>query len=257
MKPHALMRDLDTSKILFLASCAATLLGSAFLFGLYSGARQNAVYHAFASLKRNVAVAAQEALVLATQEPTAFLAPAIYPGAGVTLNDAGSEDFVLLSGFFDDMNEIRLIRRNGDIVQRWPVSFHALFPDLGHLPERRRPSTDWNIDLHGALAMPDGSVVFNFEYGGTVRLDRCGKLMWRLAEPTHHSIEPAESGGFWIPSSRWIGPEQETPFPPFRTPIQEDLILRVSDDGVVLDEISVPALFYDNGLESVLTATGE
>ena len=32
--------------------------------------------------------------------------------------------------------------------------------------------------------------------------------------------------------------------------------MRVSEDGEVLTEISVPKLFYDNGLEALLTATG-
>jgi hypothetical protein len=47
-----------------------------------------------------------------------------------------------------------------------------------------------------------------------------------------------------------------SPFPPFETPIKEDTILRVAEDGRVESETSVPKLLYDNGLEPLLTATG-
>lgn len=255
------MERSDVSKILFIFVLTSTLLGLTFLFGLYSGARKNAVYDAVVHVKETTTNAFglvwHEARTFTGLEPTHFLAPAVYPGAGVALNDGDPGDLILLSGFFDRSNELRLIRRNGEIVRRWPVSFQELFPDPRHMHEDNVPSTDWNIDLHGALAMPDGSVVFNFEYGGTVRLGRCGEVVWKLAEPTHHSVERAEGGGFWIPSRRWHGVDQQTPFPPFNTPLNEDTVLRVSDDGTVLEEISVPRLFYDNGLETLLTATGE
>ena len=119
------------------------------------------------------------------------------------------------------------------------------------------PKTDWNIDIHGALALPDGSVVFNFDFGGLVKLDRCGNVVWTVARTTHHSVELAEGGGFWVPGSRYHPKENDSPFPPFQTPFEENTILKVSEDGEVLIEISAPKLFYDNGLESLLTSNGE
>ncbi|MCH8202768.1 MAG: hypothetical protein IH996_06660 [Proteobacteria bacterium] len=256
------MKKIDVSKLLFYSLLVITVTGFIFGFGLYSGAQRTGVY----LVVRDFTVAIANAVRLTTEEastltktyPKHFLHPSRYHGSGVTLNDMSydQEDFILLSGFFEKNNELRLIKRNGIIVRRWPVRFSEIFPDTGHIQDRDPPATDWNIYTHGALALPDGSVVFNFDYGGLVKLDRCGDLTWSLARQTHHSIEAAEGGGFWVPGRRFIPETADSPFPPFITPISEDTILRISEDGQVLDEISVPKLFYDNDIEAVLTSTG-
>ena len=127
--------------------------------------------------------------------PKNFLQPARYDGDGVTVNDVpgGREELILLSGFFEETNELRLIRRDGAIVARWPVRFSEIFRDTSYL--QSPPATDWNVDTSGALALPDGSVVFNFTYAGLVKLDRCGEVVWTVVRPTHHSVERAEAGG--------------------------------------------------------------
>lgn len=231
-----------------------------FAYGLYSAANQTPVYRFAITLEdlvqRALSLTAEELPTLTGLRPTHFLQPARGPGEGVTINagEARQSDLILLSGFFDQSNEIRLIHRDGRVVARWPVRFSALFPDTSHLDEP--PETDWNIDLHGALALPDGSIAFNFEHGGLVKLDRCGGLLWRLKRQTHHSLERAVDGGYWVPARR-IRRETRSPFPPFVTPLGEDLLLHVSEDGRVTTEISLPQLFYDNGLEPLITATGE
>ena len=194
---------------------------------------------------------------MAGTRPKYFLQPARYEGSGVIVNKTGDDnnDLIFISGFFDDSNEIRLIRRNGEPVARWPVKYSKYFPDASHM--EYPPSTDWNIDTHGALALPDGSVVFSFEYGGLVKLDRCGKKLWTLALPSHHSVELAEGGGFWVPGRKNYSAEQPSPFPLLLTPFREDTIMKVAEDGALITEISVPKLFFDNGLEHLLTSTGE
>ncbi|MEA3411315.1 MAG: arylsulfotransferase family protein [Pseudomonadota bacterium] len=247
----------DLSRLFFFATVITVALCIAFLFGLYSGARKNRVYDAVQAVKADVKLVFEEIPNLSKTRPKDFLQPARYAGSGVTIDKAGdrADSLVLLSGFFDNNNELRLVRRSGDIVARWTVKFPELFPDTTHMFEP--PETEWNIDLHGALALPDGSVVFNFDYGGLVKLDRCGSVVWTLAEPSHHSVELAEDGGFWVPGQRVHRSGDSSPFPPFNTPFREDTIMRVSGNGVVQDEISVPQLFYDNHLEALLTASGE
>ena len=259
------MRRIEISKFIFYAICTIGLLGLSFGFGLYSASKKTIVYKIVLSLKETVkqsfSLVFEEATTLTKSDPKHFLQPARYPGAGVTVNEFGDseEDLVLMSGFFHDGNELRLIKRNGTLVARWPLSFSKIFPDASHLkhsPLRGPPQTDWNIDTHGALALPDGSVVFNFEYGGLVKLDRCGNILWKVARPTHHSVEQSESGGFWVPGQRYVLSAGESPFPPFEPPLKEDTILKVSEAGEVLTELSVPKLFYDNGLVALLTGTG-
>lgn len=260
--PHqGATKRFDISKLVFYSVSLAALFGFTLVLGLYSGAKRTPVFWAVDAVKVRVeyAVATMlaEAATLAGIHPDHFLQPSRHDGDGVTVNEhpKNDDDLILLAGFFGNTNELRLIRRDGTVVARWPVRFSKLFPDPSHLSYI--PATDWNVDTHGALALSDGSVVFNFEYGGLVKLDRCGEVVWTLARATHHSVERAEGGGFWVPGRRFLGKDSASPFPPFETPLDEDTLLKVSDEGKVLTEISVPRLFYDNGLEALLTATGD
>ncbi len=189
--------------------------------------------------------------------PIHFVQPARYPGDGVTINKFGdqNDDYVFMAGFFEDGNELRLIRRDGTIVARWPVKFSEIFTQTSHL--NNPPVTDWNIDIHGARMLADGSAIFNFEYGGLVKLDHCGNLLWTLEKPTHHTVALSQRGGFWVPGRRFHEAGVASEFPPFTPPFSEDTLLLVSNQGEVILEISVPGLFYANGLEFLLTANGE
>jgi hypothetical protein len=215
----------------------------------------SATAHAKDAIELSVSTVIGEASTLTRQRPRHFLQPSRYARDGVTVNDSASDqsDLILISGFAGDTNELRLIRRNGDVVARWPVQFSTIFPNPTHFAEGGAPATDWNVDTHGALALPDGSVVFNFEWSGLVKLDRCGKVVWTLPRQTHHSVERAEGGGFWVPGRR-VQLSGQSAFPPFEPRYVEDTILRVSDDGRVVSEVSVPGILYKNGLEAVLTA---
>ena len=251
------MRRPEIAKLMFWSIIAAGLLSSVFLAGMYSGATKNAAFAMVRDLRKMTRVALrtvmQEAPVLVRARPEWHLQPARYVGSGVTINDTQDDDLVLLAGFFDDGNELRLIRRDGSIVARWPVAFTAIFTDTRHIHEP--PSTDWNTDTHGALILPDGSVVFVFEYMGLVKLDRCGRLVWKVAEPVHHSVERAEAGGYWVPGRNYVLEEATARYPPFRVPYFEDTILRISEDGEVLEERSLVELFYRNGMEASVTAS--
>lgn len=254
------MKHFDISKILFILVLTSGALGSSFCFGLYSGAKQTTIYRKLVSLKDNVfqstELVKEESATLAKIRPDHFVQPVRYEGKGVTINASASDqnELIFMSGFFEEDNQLRLIERDGTIVAKWPVKFFDIFDSVKHIKEP--PATNWNTDTHGALVLPDGSVVFNFEYCGLVKLDRCGKVVWRLERETHHSVEQAENGGFWVLGRRNHTKDTRTEFPPFDPPFQEDTILLVSENGEVMREISVPGLFYKNDMVALLTASG-
>ena len=246
------MKNVDLARVLFNCTAIVVLFISGMVYGVFDLAPRKLLL----SIRENVLAVYYEANTLTGARPDHFLQTARHDGEGVTVNKAASrQDFVLLSGFFDGGHELRLIRRDGSVVARWPVSYSELFPDSSHVIDP--PATDWNIDLHGALIEPDGSVVFNFEYAGLVKLDRCGGVAWTLPRMTHHSVERAAGGGYWVPGRHLQTAEDDAPFPPFQAPFVEDTLLRVSADGDILKEISLPRVLYDNGLEALLTATGD
>ena len=219
---------MDFAKILFFGASALLI----FCYGVAVGTFEIFPYRPLRFVADSVKQVYEERSNLARTRPVHFLNRAAYAGEGLTRgpSERTVPGLTLVSGFFTDSSEIRLLRLDGSIVRRWPAKFFDFFPDPQHIhPATRIPATNWNTDIHGVLALPDGSVVFNFEFGGTVKLDRCGAVVWTLPEMTHHSIERSADGGFWIPSRRYA--ETESPFPPIPAPHYEDTLLKVSADG--------------------------
>lgn len=245
-----------TGIVAFAGACAVV-----FLAGYVKGSPKSVEAVVSDLLARPTAILTAAWQQTAGTEPAHFLQPARQPGSGVTVNQvAPGNDLVLLTGFFDGNPGLRLLRRDGTVVAAWAAAFSEL------LPERQGainvPETDWNIDLHGAYIEPDGSVVFNFEYQGTVKLDRCGRRLWALPERTHHSIEPAAGGGYWIGGLTVETDPNAAAYRPIVSPdrergrIEDDLILRVDAGGKVLMRHSVFQILMDNGFEPLLSATG-
>jgi hypothetical protein len=167
----------------------------------------------------------------------------------------------MLAGFFDDENQIRIIRRDGSLVWKWSLNYFEHFPDLSN--RVCDVSTPLRVDTHGAHVTPQGEALVNYEYCGTVKVNQCGDLLWSISKPTHHSLVPSEGGGYWILGRDvWRASEFPDRFPPFSTAatdqdIYEDTLMRVDEAGEILKEFSIPQLLVDNGLLPQLTANGE
>jgi hypothetical protein len=143
---------------------------------------------------------------------------------------------------------VRLIDREGSVVHGWTVDAGDAFVDSRKPP----PLGLADLDLHGSHLTPSGDVVVNLEYAGTLRIDACGAVRWRMPAGNHHSISPAGDGSFWIPGvtdePRSSSRRHPDGFPGLDEPVYNDLILRVDGDGAVLDTINVLDVLYENGL---------
>lgn len=247
------MKNLDLSKILFVASTAVVV----FVVGVGVGHYHTFPFPWLAFLKSSFDQVMAEREMRAGIRPTEHLFTIRYPGQGVTHleTERAFHGLTLLSGFFGDGLELRLVRLDGSIVARWPTRFSKLFPDTSHIvPKTMVPKTDWSLSVLGALALPDGSVVFNFEGGGMAKMDRCGNVQWTVPKMVHHSIDIAESGGFWVPSVRII--TERSRFSSLTPPYNEDTIIRVSATGEVIDEFSILDVLFDSQLAALLFANG-
>jgi hypothetical protein len=251
MKPD--IRD-ELPRRLFLVSLALAVLGGAFFYGVIAERDSlppvPQVRTAYAALKGKDL----------TNDPRRHhLQPSRGQGAGVTVNDVPDDGaVVLLAGFFDDENQIRLVERDGKVLHAWSLDYFDHFPD----PQQRAcglASSLW-VDTHGVHVTPQGDVVFNYEYCGTVKLDRCGEVIWTIPKQTHHSVVAAEAGGYWVLGrDQWLASEDPERLTPLTSEavyptILEDTLLRISEDGEVLEEISIPEVMREGGLEAVLTA---
>ncbi len=240
-------------KALFILS----VLGMTFAFGLVVGVYQIFPYQPLKFVLNSVEAVLADRNNLLSDLPAGYLAPQWHDGDQVVTYDStrSAPGLTLLAGFFGELPGLRLIRPDGSVVAQWPVSFDQLFPDPQHIePASEIPSGDWQVALHGADILPDGSVVFNFDARGMVKLDRCGVVQWTVPRMTHHSIDRAAAGGYWVASRSYVA-DQAT-YPRVATPHWDDTILRVSDRGEIELETSVIDIILDNGLYALLVANG-
>jgi len=132
---------------------------------------------------------------------------------------------------------------DGKVLHKWDTRYGALFhgetePDL--VSESRR-------HLHGAYLYADGSVLVSYEYRGLAKLDRCSRAVWRLRRGTHHAVLMLPDGSFWVPAT---GKKRERPY--LAENHREEVILHVSGDGKVLEEINIIDAIQKGGYQSIL-----
>lgn len=193
--------------------------------------------------------------------PPDFVSPRTYKrqGALVREPDAVYPGLTLVTSLWrgTDWNPaVRLIDFEGEVVHQWSFEPEAVFQDT----VSRRPLGLDELDFQGSHLFPNGDVLVNVEYAGTVRMDACGEILWRLPVGSHHSIEQTDDGSFWIPgvtrTEREGSSGYPNGFPGVSGPVYQDKLLQVSPDGEVLRTLNVVDLLYDNGLERHIFKSG-
>ena len=157
---------------------------------------------------------------------------------------------------WDDSGDLdvgaKLINKKGNILHSWKLNENKLFPnsiDLGGpypKPEK--------ADFLRAYLFSNGDLLLNLNNIGTVRLDACGNVRWRLSEITHHTISRAEDGTFWFPAvskeKRTVSELYPNGFPGLSgKKVWVDRLLQVTEDGEILTDINVLDVLYMNDLE--------
>jgi hypothetical protein len=186
--------------------------------------------------------------------PEKFFAETPPEGSGVVRHVAGKPfpGVTLVAGFFEGASGIRLIDLDGAVLNEWRISYNAIWPESPHLDDQPH---DWDTQLHGAVLLPDGDVVFTFQYAGLVRMDRCSRVEWKLSRLTHHLFSVDVDGNFWVPGRKERN-EALAKFPKVPPTFQEGYLLKISPEGEVLAKISVLDAIFGSGLEGLLFANG-
>ena len=240
-------------RVYFLASVALLLFASGFTLGYF----RLPPSELFGEMRAEVNELRKYARHRIRKRPDRFLSPVAAIPKEFRVSRAQPGSFpgqTFMTGFFGKRPGMRLIGADGAVLNEWQVDFATIFPEAPH--KERAPAHPWDTHLHGAILYPNGDVIFNFEYGGLVRLDRCSRLKWKVARQTHHSVELDEEGNLWVPDRRLSG-ESMPEYPDLPAPLWEEFILKVSPEGKVLREISVLALLFGAHQESLLLANGE
>lgn len=146
---------------------------------------------------------------------------------------------------------VKIINMDGTLIHEWDIDWFEIWPDATHIPKERLPKSRPGTHIHGTVLLDNGDLVFNFEYLGLVRLDVCGNVVWRLPYQTHHSIYRDEYNNLWVPGLK-SHKNHLSDFPNYKPPFMEPMVLKVSEEGKILNEISIMNLLKENDLQGLL-----
>ncbi|MDX1396589.1 MAG: arylsulfotransferase family protein [Gemmatimonadota bacterium] len=183
-----------------------------------------------------------------------YLHKAVYEREGATTHQPGSvhAGLTLLASAWTDVGGelrpgLRLIDRKGNVLHSWTIDPVALLDGAPpSIPVKR------DLDIQGTYLFPNGDVLINLEYAGTFRLDACGRVLWGVFANNHHSIARADDGSFWTPAGtrgERGSPGHPDGFPGIGQAVFQDQLMRISEDGEVLETVDVLDILYQNGLE--------
>ena len=183
-------------------------------------------------------------------EPVKHLRRSMREGTGTVtyVPDKAFPGVTLMTGLFDREVALSLRALDGSELHRWSASFSRMWPNPTHLSGSQTPLSDWDTHLHGAVLYRDGSVVFNFENRGLLKVDSCDNVLWRLPYRTHHSVFEDAQGHLWVPGRR----NRTGHLPGVAREVQDDMVLELSPDGELLREISVLESIFRSHYEGVL-----
>lgn len=145
----------------------------------------------------------------------------------------------------------KVINLEGETVHQWEVDWFKMWPNPKHLPPQLVPKTKPGTNIHGAIVMENGDLIFNFESKGLIRIDRDGEVVWRLPYLTHHSIHRHDDGNLWVSGTKYHT-EKVSRLPNLIPPFYEETILEITPGGQIVREWFVADILRKNGYTGLL-----
>jgi hypothetical protein len=145
-----------------------------------------------------------------------------------------------------------LLDMGGKVVHRWNASARRIFPEN---PIAQRGGGPGFLEIHGVHLYDNGDLVVSLGGQGAAKLDRCGQVLWRITEATHHHVEPLPDGSVLIPDHVKRYAEQADRPRVGLGPsgfYLDDRLLHIDRDGHVINEKSVIDILFESGWESLL-----
>ena len=123
-----------------------------------------------------------------------FVLPSERTAGGVTRYDraAAWPGDTFLTMFHDGRFGAVLVDMEGRELHRWDVAVSRVWPGQAVFDGVRLADDD--VDIHGTALLPNGDAILNLGEAGTVRVDRCSRVLWKVPGTTHHAVDPLPRG---------------------------------------------------------------
>lgn len=153
----------------------------------------------------------------------------------------------MAQAFANDRFAMLLLGDDGKQLHRWDVP-EAVYEQI--------EARGWEVDrgfqeIMGGHLYEDGDVLGIIYLQGLFRIDRCSGLKWFLPGLYHHDVKADADGSIWALSANYVT-EEPGAYPHISTPYYEDVILRLSPKGEILEEISVLNAIYQSGYQGLV-----
>ncbi len=146
-----------------------------------------------------------------------------------------------MTGLFGDRLTARLVDQNGELLHEWPIDFFA---------EKKDKLYPFEALIHGAHLYENGDILVNLDQKGILRVDSCGKVIWRNAGGSHHSIDVDENGFVWTPIVQQTYADKRI----FPAPFSIDRIARFDPKtGELLETVDLIDAFVKSGVEGLVS----
>jgi hypothetical protein len=187
-----------------------------------------------------------------------YIHPARYEGEGVVefYPEQVFPGVTLISGAWKDKDDwypgVRLIDLKGEVLHEWKTDPRDVWEKDPHNDYMARSKVDKAATyVHGILLLANGDIVFNLEHFGLVKMNSKSEVVWKLPYRTHHSIFEDSEGNYWVCGSKY----HENNIPKYvglKKPLIEDMIVKVSPEGVIEREISLFEVIYESGYYGII-----
>ena len=147
-----------------------------------------------------------------------------------------------------DQHLVKIVTPEGRVLHQWDIDWAQLWAGDTSGYDYENAALE---HVHGIKMLANGDLVFNYTETTMFKISPCGEVIWRLAEPAHHSIHIDETGAIWAPG-QVVHQEPVDRLPNHKPPFFEFLILKVSPQGKIVWQVSVPDLLMQNGLSGLL-----
>ena len=153
----------------------------------------------------------------------------------------------MAQAFANDRFAMLLLGENGERLYRWDV------PDEVY---ERIEARGWKVDrgfqeIMGGHLYEDGDVLGIIYQQGLFRIDRCSGLNWFRPGLYHHDAKVAADGSIWALSANYLA-EQPGAYAHIAPPHYDDVVVHLSSEGEVLEEISLLDAIYRSGYQGLV-----
>jgi hypothetical protein len=192
------------------------------------------------------------------RERSEYLQPTKVTKPGLQHHDPGLAwpGYTFITAYRDGRFGASLLNMEGETVHRWDVAVRDVYneppPHLAELPDEAE------VNIHGSVMQPNGDITINLYMTGTIRLDRCSRIVWTLPRGTHHSIDLLPDERLLMPvrgpDGRAVDPRTPRVGPGKRGFYYVDNVLMVDAAGRPIDEIPLLQSIHAGGFGPALVA---